>query len=95
MYRLVNVNERFRSEEIKIYQLSTVTYGSVPFLVIRCLKQLVNDCSHEYLNASQAINHDLYVDDFFSGVNSVVEATKLAAEVAIIMRSGCFNLKWN
>ncbi|XP_041976496.1 uncharacterized protein LOC121731208 [Aricia agestis] len=78
MYRQVEVNESQRplqqilwrdepSEPLRAYELNTVTYGtaSAPFLAIRCLKQLADECTDPLIQ--EVISKDFYVDDVITG----------------------------
>lgn len=53
------------NEELKCFQLNTVTYGtaSAPFLAVRCLQQIANDNIKNCPVASKIIGNDFYVDD--------------------------------
>lgn len=80
MYRQVQVQESdvhlqrilWRSsmeEEIKTYELTTVTYGtsSAPFLATRCLNQISIDISESHPVESEIVLKDFYVDDLMTG----------------------------
>ncbi|XP_062714171.1 uncharacterized protein LOC134290954 [Aedes albopictus] len=108
MYRQVQVHEedislqriffRFSADEpIKVYQLSTVTYGLTPssFLAIRALHQLAADEGTLYADAAEAIVDDFYVDDYIGGAASVDEAIQLQQNLDTLMKKGGFALrKW-
>lgn len=106
MYRQVLVDPEQRSlqlilwrdspsEEIGVYQLNTVTYGttSAPFLSCRCLKQLAHECDNP--EVARVINNDFYVDDLICGEESIDKLLLLCEETAKTLNKGCFPLrKW-
>ncbi|XP_030750174.1 uncharacterized protein LOC115877962 [Sitophilus oryzae] len=108
MYRMILVNENDRSlqqifwrpdasEEVKIYKLNTVTYGtaSAPYLAVRCLWQLAKENSTNYPEASDSILKSFYMDDYIEGANSEMELLKLQCEVSNILAGAGFELrKW-
>lgn len=61
---------------IRTYELSTVTYGtsSASYLATRCLKHLADSNCHEYPLGSVCVQRDFYVDDLFTGANTIEEA---------------------
>lgn len=67
------------NEEVKVYQLNTVTYGTAcaPNLATRCVQQLGSDALQQYPMASLALTNDTYVDDVLTGVGTEEEAMKL------------------
>lgn len=82
-------------EDIAVYQLNTVTYGtaSAPFLSCRCLKQLAHECNN--LEVARVINNDFYVDDLICGEESIDKLLLLCNEIAKTLNKGCFSLrKW-
>ncbi|XP_071055128.1 uncharacterized protein [Onthophagus taurus] len=85
------------SEEIKTYELTTVTYGlnCAPFLAIRCLRLLAEQHSSDQPNGAAILLKDTYVDDILSGADSVSEAQKVISQVQTIVMAGCFHArKW-
>lgn len=54
------------SDPIEIYQLNTVTYGtaSAPYLCIRCLHQVAQECDDAVV--SRVIREDFFVDDLLT-----------------------------
>lgn len=85
-------------EEIKEYQLTTVTYGttSAPFLAIRTLQQLAKDTSEEFPMVQRIIMKDTYVDDIVSGGDSLEEAIQISTQLIEALKTGGFTLrKWN
>lgn len=81
-------------EEIKIYELQTVTYGeaSSAFLVIRSLHQTAQDLQHQFPEASEVITRDFYVDDLLTGSNDINHLLKLKAEITTVLESARFEL---
>ncbi|CAK1582509.1 unnamed protein product [Parnassius mnemosyne] len=83
------------SQQIKIYQLNTVTYGmaSAPFLSTRCLLQLSKECKDNKI--AQLIKTDFYVDDFLSGAETESELQNIIKSVTTVFSTACFPLrKW-
>ena len=82
---------------LKVYELVTVTFGvaSAPFLATRCLNQLAEDYGENYPLAKSAILRDFYVDDVFSGTNTLSTAIKLQEELTTLLASAGLELnKW-
>ncbi len=108
MYRMISVNPKQRylqniiwreniSEQIKVIELQTVTYGtnSAPFLATRCLNKLATDLMELYPIAAQAILRQCYVDDILCGAGSKTEAIELKEQLTKLLNSGGFTLhKW-
>ncbi|XP_072397992.1 uncharacterized protein [Diabrotica undecimpunctata] len=108
MYRCIWVNEEQRDlqrilwrqnveEEIKVYKLNTLTYGTAPaaYLAIRCLQQLAHDNKDSFPKAAQVILSDFYVDDLLTGVDTVEEARILKEHISNILEGAEFCLrKW-
>lgn len=84
-------------ESLKCYELKTVTFGmaSASYLAIRSLSQLAIESKDNFQLASKTILRDFYVDDLFTGADSVKEAIVLQRELTSILRGGGFELrKW-
>lgn len=82
-------------DDLDIYQLSTVTYGTAAaaFLSCRCLKQLALECNDP--EVARTIRDDFYVDDLISGSSTIPELLRICDETAKVLSSGCFPLrKW-
>ncbi|GBO33738.1 hypothetical protein AVEN_15503-1, partial [Araneus ventricosus] len=82
---------------IKIYQLNTVTYGTVsaPFLAMRVLKALADAEHQDFPEAARIISRDMYMDDILSGATSLTSAKRLQADLSKLLRRGGFELhKW-
>ncbi|XP_075158099.1 uncharacterized protein LOC142231374 [Haematobia irritans] len=89
---------RFRPfEEISIYELNTVTYGttSAPYLAIRVLRKLAHDFYSEFPEASRILLSDTYVDDILSGSDSFENALLLYRDLCgLLKKAGCNLRKW-
>ncbi|XP_014229554.2 uncharacterized protein LOC106654274 [Trichogramma pretiosum] len=108
MYRQILVDERDRrfqqiywrqapTEEMKTYQLNTITYGlaSSPYQAIRVLQQLASDESARYPAASRVLKNSAYMDDILTGADSLEDARELQRELADLLMAGGFPLsKW-
>ncbi|XP_076289808.1 uncharacterized protein LOC143213640 [Lasioglossum baleicum] len=68
------------NEDIKTYELTTVTFGlaPAPYLAIRCLHQLANDEERDFPEAAARIKQDLYVDDLLTARLELCGAALLA-----------------
>lgn len=109
MYRMIEVTPEHRdlqrilwrkstSEPVKAYRLNTVTYRTAPapFLAVRCLYQLAEDCKDMHPEASDIIKRDFYVDDLLTGGNELTQLEKTKDEITMILDSAHFKLhKWN
>ncbi|XP_062713843.1 uncharacterized protein LOC134290680 [Aedes albopictus] len=87
-----------RNEEIRVFQLNTVTYGtaSAPYLATKCLKRLAELDGHKYPGAARILSKDFYVDDMMTGVDSVEDGVKLCSDMQQLLKGGGFNLrKWS
>lgn len=84
-------------DEIDVYELSTVTYGTkpAPYLATRTLKQLATDEGSSYALAERAIMEDTYMDDVITGADTVEEACELRKQLSEMLEKGGFRLrKW-
>lgn len=83
--------------EVKEYELTTVTYGvtSSAFQAQRVLKQLVCDEGSSYPLASNAVLNHTYIDDILSGGEDINQALQLKEELISLLKLGSFELrKW-
>jgi hypothetical protein len=83
---------------IKTYQLTTVTYGTVPasFLAIGCLHKLAELKHNEYPIACDVIARDFYIDDLLSGAPTKREVIKLQNDLVEILGEASMRLsKWS
>ncbi|XP_075150935.1 uncharacterized protein LOC142225044 [Haematobia irritans] len=108
MYRCIRINSpddclqcilwrNSSDEEIKIYKLNTVTYGTKPaaFLAIRAMHQLSYDERESYPIGATVVTRDFYVDDLISGGDSIEEVVKIRREVTAILKRGNLQIrKW-
>jgi hypothetical protein len=82
-------------EEIKTYEFTTVPFGlaSSPFLATRSIKALA-EIEGERLEAGrEALLHDCYVDNIFTGANTLEETLLIWDQISSILESGKFPLK--
>ncbi len=85
------------SSPVLEYNLTTVTYGTAcaPFLATRCLIQLASDEQVNCPLAAQAINENMYIDDYVGGQGSREKAVKLVNEmIKIVSSAGMEIRKW-
>lgn len=109
MYRMVNMTELHTNlqrivwrddptEEIKSYNLTTVTFGTAaaPYLAVRTLHQLANDEEQKHEAAASVIKSSYYVDDLMMS-NEDIENTKiLCDDLNTVLESGGFKMqKWS
>jgi hypothetical protein len=89
---------RFNEQDpIEEYRLRTVTYGtsSAPFQAIRTVKHLSTLGEGTYPIASQILQCDTFVDDIFTGADSVSSALNSQKQLNDLLSSGKFELrKW-
>ncbi|XP_076284778.1 uncharacterized protein LOC143211196 [Lasioglossum baleicum] len=83
------------NEDIKTYELTTVTFGlaPAPYLAIRCLHQLANDEERDFPEAAARIKQDLYVDDLLTGTDSITEARSLQRQIITLLKRGGLNIR--
>ncbi|GBM82471.1 hypothetical protein AVEN_227005-1 [Araneus ventricosus] len=82
---------------VKVYKLSTVTYGTVfaPFLATRTLKALADEERKDFPKAADVICSDIYMDDILSGEATIEDAKKLEAQICeLFLRAGFELHKW-
>ena len=104
MYRQVLVREEDRKyqqilwkvgNEIKTYQLNTVTFGlaPAPYLAIRCLIQLADDEGRNHPIAAEKLKRDMYVDNLLTGAETIKEARVIREEITELLKQGGFPLR--
>ncbi|XP_055590945.1 uncharacterized protein LOC129743026 [Uranotaenia lowii] len=83
------------TEEVKTYELTTVTYGTkpAPFLATRVLKQLAMDEELRFPKAAKVLIEDVYMDDVLTGTDDELEGVLLSRELRRITECGGFNLR--
>lgn len=85
------------SEPIKIFQLKTITYGTVPasFLATGCLGKLAETIRKTKPEVYTAIIRDFYMDDFLEGADTLESAIQLRDGLIVVLRSAGLELqKW-
>ncbi|XP_054722042.1 uncharacterized protein LOC129231704 [Uloborus diversus] len=86
------------NEPIKVYNLSTITYGttSAPYLATRTLKQLALDEEKDFRIAAEVIKTDTYMDDIVTGCPDIATARELQRQLKLLLQRGGMNLhKWS
>ncbi|XP_024868970.1 uncharacterized protein LOC112452802 [Temnothorax curvispinosus] len=83
---------------LRDYLLNTVTYGEgcAPFLAIRLRLQLARNERVRFPRAAAVLEDDTYVDDAFSGAETLEEALELQTELIELCMAGSFplSLQW-
>ncbi|GFX33361.1 integrase catalytic domain-containing protein [Trichonephila clavipes] len=81
-------------ESPKIYELSTVTYGTVsaPYLAQRTLTQLSMDEEANFPIAASVLRNNLYMDDVLCGAATLEEAILLRQQLKGILKSAGMEL---
>ncbi|GFX62492.1 uncharacterized protein TNCV_413341 [Trichonephila clavipes] len=105
MYRTILINTKQRNlqrivwcesehESPKIYELSTVTYGTVsaPYLAQRPLTQLSMDEEANFPIAASVLRNNLYMDDVLCGAVTLEEAIVLRQQLKGILKSAGMEL---
>ncbi|GFW49508.1 uncharacterized protein TNCV_2842891 [Trichonephila clavipes] len=105
MYRTILINPKQRNlqkivwcesehESPKIYELSTVTYGTVsaPYLAQRTLTQLSKDEEANFPIAASVLRNNLYMDDVLCGAATLEEAIVLRQQLKGILKSAGMEL---
>ncbi|GFV26966.1 uncharacterized protein TNCV_1754251 [Trichonephila clavipes] len=105
MYRTILINSKQRNlqrivwcesehESPKIYELSTVTYGTVsaPYLAQRTLTQLSMDEEANFPIAASVLRNNLYMDDVLCGAATLEEAIVLRQQLKGIFKSAGMEL---
>ncbi|GFW87258.1 uncharacterized protein TNCV_4313811 [Trichonephila clavipes] len=109
MYRTILINTKQRNlkrivwcesehESPKIYELSTVTYGTVsaPYLAQRTLTQLSMDEEANFPIAAAVLQNNLYMDDVLCGAATLEEAIVLRQQLkGILKKTKTLGVSWN
>lgn len=85
------------SETIKVLQLNTITYGTVPasFLATGCLAKLAETVRFTKPEVFTAIIRDFYMDDFLGGADTMEAAMQLRNGLIEVLGSAGVELqKW-
>ncbi|XP_065356083.1 uncharacterized protein LOC135950472 [Calliphora vicina] len=91
------VFRRKSNEDLKEYELKTVTFGvnCAPFLAIRTLLQLAEDVEDKWPLASKILRHMMYVDDALAGAHEISLAVKARDQLILALSSAGFSMrKW-
>ncbi|RVE40681.1 hypothetical protein evm_014670 [Chilo suppressalis] len=88
------------SQELKVYELNTNTYGlrSSPYIAIRTLLELATQWEETHPNsvAAEVLRHDVFVDDIMGGAETLERAQAMKTELIELMRSAGYELrKWS
>ncbi|XP_067205357.1 uncharacterized protein [Linepithema humile] len=106
MYRQVLINEAQiplqrilwrdqQTEDIKTYELLTLTYGTASFLATKVIHQLADLEENRYPVGAKIARRDFYVDDLITGTNSIGETLTIRDQITSLLKSGGFTLrKW-
>lgn len=84
-------------DDVQDYELNTVTFGvnCAPYLALRTLLQLANDCEPHNPAASEILRSQMYVDDVLAGSHELEDAFKRRNELTRVLGSAGFTLrKW-
>ncbi|GFS75609.1 integrase catalytic domain-containing protein [Trichonephila clavipes] len=105
MYRTILINTKQRNlqrivwcesehEPPKIYELSTVTYGTVsaPYLAQITLTQMAMDEEANFPIAASVLRNNLYMDDVLCGAATLEEAIVLRQQLKGILKSAGMEL---
>lgn len=85
------------SEQMKVYQLTTVTYGTAaaPYLAIKSLQTLARLERLKYPVGADIVLNNFYVDDVLSGADTVHECIDAQKQLLALLKSGGLELrKW-
>ncbi|XP_036341076.1 uncharacterized protein LOC118750467 [Rhagoletis pomonella] len=85
-------------QPLRTFELNTVTYGTAtaPYLAIRSMQYLAEQCMDEFKVGAEAIKSSFYVDDFICGANTLECLHQIKTEVIEILHRGRFELaKWH
>ncbi|XP_055585295.1 uncharacterized protein LOC129738138 [Uranotaenia lowii] len=81
------------TDEVGVYELSTVTYGTKPAPATRTLKQLALDEQNRYPLAAKVFLEDTYMDDVIAGAEDAEAAFQLRTQLENAAASGGFRLR--
>ncbi|XP_011705898.1 PREDICTED: uncharacterized protein LOC105461108, partial [Wasmannia auropunctata] len=85
------------SEEIRTYELLTLTYGTAPasFLATKVIQQLADLEENQFPKGAVIARRDFYMDDLITGAETIEEALTIRNEVSELLQKGGFILrKW-
>lgn len=109
MYRQILMRPEYRrfqhifwrsspEEELKEYQLNTVTYGvnCAPFLALRVLKDIADNECNGFPEVQDGLRYQTYVDDICLGADTEELLLKVQSELkAVLGRSALELKKWS
>ncbi|XP_017469723.1 PREDICTED: uncharacterized protein LOC108361593 [Rhagoletis zephyria] len=80
---------------IEDFRLKTVTFGvnCAPYLAIRTLHQLAEDCQSEYPLAKSILLHETYIDDILSGGHDIQSTLNAMTQVTEALKPAGFPLR--
>lgn len=81
-------------KKISTFELKTVTFGLTcsPYLATRCLKKLAEESTHISPDVMTALLKDCYIDDIFTGSDSLSELINLRKQLTQLLASAGFHL---
>jgi len=85
------------SEELRTYNLLTVTYGTTPasFIATQCLATLAQEQKKENKKVAEVIDRDFYMDGLMTVYDMVEECMQLQKYVTVVLESAKLPLrKW-
>ncbi|XP_072766647.1 uncharacterized protein [Anoplolepis gracilipes] len=83
-------------EELKTYELLTLTYGTAPasFLATKVMEQLVVLEEEQFSIGAMVTRRDFYIDDLLTGSNSFEEALIIRDQTTSLLSKGGFLREW-
>lgn len=79
-------------------RMRRLTFGvtSLLYLATQVLHQIANDHQTKFPSAAKILRESFYVDDYLTGVSTIVEATAMRVEFNLLSEKGCMKLrKWH
>ncbi|XP_067620476.1 uncharacterized protein [Eurosta solidaginis] len=86
---------QFPQGQVEDFKLKTVTFGvnCAPYLAIRTLQQLAEDCKAELPLATNVLLRETYVDDILSGGHNIQSIRETMTQLIEALKSAGFPLK--
>lgn len=84
-------------EEVRTYELVTLTYGTAPasFLATKAIHQIADLEEAQYPKGAMVARRDFYMDDLITGADSIDEASIICEQALALLQKGGFLLrKW-
>lgn len=107
MYRCIDMHEEDsyyqkilwydKSNQVKEYRLTTVTFGtaSATYTAVQIMHTLADDECERYPLASNVLKHEMYMDDVYTGSDSIESTIKIRDHTIGALQSAGFKLhKW-